>query len=261
MPNVEVTDSDSGGGHALESGRDPRPRKVPAKPRPEATAARARQGSAAMPAGSARSSSARSSAPSSPSWRCSRSRRCCSGSIRGARPTRRGSPPSIIPAVERAYVFGGPTDLFLLHDQASVRLAMQNYGKTPAVIKEWLVEFVAQEPRGKSPAYEATKRTVANEILEPDKLFIPPPCSARRSRRRSSSSAISPMRTCSGSRTRRGSASASRATARRPMPGIPRGTATIESRAGRLRISPRPRLPLARRWPRGRGRAPSRSRG
>ena len=78
-----------------------------------------------------------------------------------------------IPAVERAYVFGGPTDLFLLHDQASVRLAMQNYGKTPAVIKEWLVEFVAQEPRGKSPAYEATKRTVANEILEPDKLFTP----------------------------------------------------------------------------------------
>ena len=68
-------------------------------------------------------------------------------------------------------MFGGPTDLFLLHDQASVRLAMQNYGKTPAVIKEWLVEFVAQEPRGKSPAYEASKRTVANEILEPDKLF------------------------------------------------------------------------------------------
>ena len=78
-----------------------------------------------------------------------------------------------IPAVERAYVFGGPTDLFLLHDQASVRLAMQNYGKTPAVLKEWLVEFVAQEPRGKSPAYEASKRTVANEILEPDKLFSP----------------------------------------------------------------------------------------
>jgi hypothetical protein len=78
-----------------------------------------------------------------------------------------------IPAVERAYVFGGPTDLFLLHDQASVRLAMQNYGKTPAVIKEWLVEFVAQEPRGKSPSYDAAKRTVSNEILEPDKLFSP----------------------------------------------------------------------------------------
>lgn len=78
-----------------------------------------------------------------------------------------------IPAVERAYVFGGPTELFLLHDQATVRLAMQNYGRTPAVIKEWLVEFVAQEPRGKSPAYEASKRTVANEILEPDKLFSP----------------------------------------------------------------------------------------
>ena len=78
-----------------------------------------------------------------------------------------------IPAVERAYVFGGPTELFLLHDQATVRLAMQNYGKTPAVIKEWLVEFVAQEPRGKSPSYEASKRTIANEILEPDKLFSP----------------------------------------------------------------------------------------
>jgi hypothetical protein len=79
-----------------------------------------------------------------------------------------------VPAVERAYVFGGPTDLFLLHDQASVRLAMQNYGKTPAVIREWLVEFVAQEPRGRKPAYDETKRTTVNEILEPYKLFSPP---------------------------------------------------------------------------------------
>jgi hypothetical protein len=78
-----------------------------------------------------------------------------------------------VPAVERAYVFGGPTDLFLLHDQASVRLAMQNFGKTPAVIRGWLVEFVAQEPRGKKPAYDEAKRTDANEILEPDKLFSP----------------------------------------------------------------------------------------
>ena len=78
-----------------------------------------------------------------------------------------------IPAVERAYIFGGPTDLFLLHDQASVRLAMQNYGRTPAVIREWLVEFVAQEPRGRKPAYDGSRRTVANEILEPDKLFSP----------------------------------------------------------------------------------------
>ena len=65
-----------------------------------------------------------------------------------------------LPAVERAYVFGGPTDLFLLHDQASVRLAMQNYGKTPAVIRGWLVEFVAQEPRGAKPGYDKSKRTV-----------------------------------------------------------------------------------------------------
>jgi hypothetical protein len=79
-----------------------------------------------------------------------------------------------LPAVERAYVFGGPTDLFLLHDQASVRLAMQNYGKTPAVIREWSVEFVAQEPRGGKPAYDKSKRTTTNEILEPFKLFSPP---------------------------------------------------------------------------------------
>jgi hypothetical protein len=78
-----------------------------------------------------------------------------------------------IPQVERAYVFGGPTDLFLLHDQATVRLAMQNYGKTPAVIREWLVEFMAQEPRGRKPSYDETKRTVTNEILEPFKLFSP----------------------------------------------------------------------------------------
>jgi hypothetical protein len=79
-----------------------------------------------------------------------------------------------LPAVERAYVFGGPTDLFLLHDQASVRLAMQNYGKTPAVVREWLVEFVAQEPRGVKPAYDKAKKTETNEILEPFKLFSPP---------------------------------------------------------------------------------------
>jgi len=79
-----------------------------------------------------------------------------------------------LPAVERAYIFGGPTDLFLLHDQASVRLAMQNYGRTPAVIRGWLVEFLAQEPHGRKPAYDESKRTAANEILEPDKLFSPP---------------------------------------------------------------------------------------
>ncbi len=78
-----------------------------------------------------------------------------------------------VPAVERAYVFGGPTDLFLLHDQASVRLAMQNYGKTPAVIRGWVVEFLAQEPRGRSPSYDEKRRTATNEILEPDKLFSP----------------------------------------------------------------------------------------
>jgi hypothetical protein len=78
-----------------------------------------------------------------------------------------------VPAVERAYIFGGPTDLFLIHDQATVRLAMQNYGKTPAVIREWLVEFVAQEPRGRKPSYDLSKRTVTNDILEPFKLFSP----------------------------------------------------------------------------------------
>lgn len=78
-----------------------------------------------------------------------------------------------VPAVERAYVFGGPTDLFLLQDQATVRLAMQNYGKTPAVIREWLVEFLSQEPRGRKPTYDSSKRTVTNEILEPFKLFSP----------------------------------------------------------------------------------------
>jgi hypothetical protein len=79
-----------------------------------------------------------------------------------------------LPAVERAYIFGGPTDLFLLHDQASVRLAMQNYGRTPAVIRGWLVEFLAQEPHGRKPAYDESKRTATNEILEPNKLFSPP---------------------------------------------------------------------------------------
>jgi hypothetical protein len=79
-----------------------------------------------------------------------------------------------LPAVERAYVFGGPTDLFLLHDQASVRLAMQNYGKTPAVIRGWSVEFVAQEPHGKKTAYDGSRRISANDILEPFKLFSPP---------------------------------------------------------------------------------------
>ena len=61
------------------------------------------------------------------------------------------------------------------------------------------------------------------------------PCSARKLPRRSSSSAISSMKTCSGSRTRRGSVSAWRATARRPMPVMPNGMVTTErSRPQRL---------------------------
>src|SRR5262245_49813867 len=60
-----------------------------------------------------------------------------------------------VPAVERAYVFGGPTDLFLLHDQATVRLAMQNYGKTPAVIRECPVEVLAQAPRARRRGHAA----------------------------------------------------------------------------------------------------------
>jgi hypothetical protein len=170
--NVEVTDPDSGGGHALESG------EIPAEEM----------------AGEGGGASAACAGSTGFGYYVCRAGALAFGSVERTIVTfiallalstlllwfntRRAVTAARIaaehiPAVERAYVFGGPTELFLLHDQATVRLAMQNYGKTPAVVKEWLVEFVAQEPRGRSPSYEASKRTVANEILEPDKLFSP----------------------------------------------------------------------------------------
>ena len=79
-----------------------------------------------------------------------------------------------IQIAERAYVVGGPTDLDLLPNRATVRLAMENYGKTPALLKEWLVDFTALEPRGGRPAYDATNCVTTSEILEPDRLFSPP---------------------------------------------------------------------------------------
>ncbi len=60
------------------------------------------------------------------------------------------------------------------------------------------------------------------------------PCFARKLPRRSSSSAISAMKTCSGSRTPRGSVSAWRATARRLMPVMPNGTCSTEPLDPRL---------------------------
>jgi hypothetical protein len=80
---------------------------------------------------------------------------------------------SYIPTAERAYVFGGPTDLDLLPSRPSVRLAMENYGKTPALLKEWLVDFTATEPQGNRPAYDSVKAVPTGEILEPDRLFSP----------------------------------------------------------------------------------------
>lgn len=78
-----------------------------------------------------------------------------------------------IPKAERAYVFGGPTDLDLLPHRATVKLAMENYGKTPALLKEWLVDFTGVEPQGSRPVYDAAKRVATSEILEPDRLFSP----------------------------------------------------------------------------------------
>jgi hypothetical protein len=78
-----------------------------------------------------------------------------------------------IPTAERAYVFGGPTDLDLLPSRPSVRLAMENYGKTPALLQEWLVDFTATEPQAKRPVYDSMKAVPTGEILEPDRLFSP----------------------------------------------------------------------------------------
>jgi hypothetical protein len=78
-----------------------------------------------------------------------------------------------IPTAERAYVFGGPTDLDLLPSRPSVRLAMENYGKTPALLQEWLVDFTATEPQGNRPNYDRLKAVPTGEILEPDRLFSP----------------------------------------------------------------------------------------
>jgi hypothetical protein len=79
-----------------------------------------------------------------------------------------------IQTAERAYVFGGPTDLDLLPHRASVKLAMENYGKTPALLKEWLVDFTGVEPQGNRPVYDAAKRVTTGDILEFDRVFIPP---------------------------------------------------------------------------------------
>jgi hypothetical protein len=79
-----------------------------------------------------------------------------------------------IPTAERAYVFGGPTDLAISIGEASVRLAMQNCGKTPAMLSEWSVEFMTKEPRSRTPAYDLTKRTLTTEVLEPNRVFSPP---------------------------------------------------------------------------------------
>ena len=170
--NVEVTDSDSGGGHALESGEIPAEEVAgEAETGGDPCAGATGLGGYACKVGTFFFGSVERTVVTFMALLALSTLLLWFNTRRAVTAARIAA--EHIPAVERAYVFGGPTDLFLLHDQASVRLAMQNYGKTPAVIKEWLVEFVAQEPRGKSPAYEATKRTVANEILEPDKLFSP----------------------------------------------------------------------------------------
>ena len=60
---------------------------------------------------------------------------------------------------------------------------MQNYGKTPAVIREWLVEFLAQEPRGRKPGYDESKRTVDQRDPRAVQAVLPGRrCSARKSR-------------------------------------------------------------------------------
>ncbi len=78
-----------------------------------------------------------------------------------------------IPTAERAYVFGGPAELTTLPGEASVRLAMQNCGKTPAMLSEWSVEYMTKEPRSRTPAYDLTKRTLTTEVLEPNRVFSP----------------------------------------------------------------------------------------
>jgi len=170
--NVEVSDNDSGGGHALESGEIPAGEAAgEAETGGDACAGATGLGGYACQFGTFLFGSVERTVVSFMALLALSTLLLWFNTRKAVTAAKIAA--EHIPAVERAYVFGGPTELFLLHDQATVRLAMQNYGRTPAVIKEWLVEFVAQEPRGKSPAYEASKRTVANEILEPDKLFSP----------------------------------------------------------------------------------------
>ncbi len=152
--NVEVTDSDSGGGHALESGEIPAEEVAgEAETGGDPCAGATGLGGYACKVGTFFFGSVERTVVTFMALLALSTLLLWFNTRRAVTAARIAA--EHIPAVERAYVFGGPTDLFLLHDQASVRLAMQNYGKTPAVIKEWLVEFVAQEPRGKSPAYEA----------------------------------------------------------------------------------------------------------
>ncbi len=60
-----------------------------------------------------------------------------------------------IPVVERAYMFGGPTNIGLTADlsQARLGLTVDNPGRTPAILKRACIEFSDTAPVGKKPRY------------------------------------------------------------------------------------------------------------
>jgi hypothetical protein len=82
-----------------------------------------------------------------------------------------------IPRVERAYIFGGPyrDGVSFSTTNVQMRLLFRNYGKTPALWKEFFGEFSKEEPLANTPKYGKgkCKLVIDDEITEAGKVYAP----------------------------------------------------------------------------------------
>jgi hypothetical protein len=63
-----------------------------------------------------------------------------------------------IPLVERAYIFGGPSKINTENDITSLKISVDNSGRTPGIIKYICAEFGLELPSGSVPSYPNGKR-------------------------------------------------------------------------------------------------------
>src|SRR3990172_2689005 len=102
-------------------------------------------------------------------------------------------------------------------------------GRRPSSADGWS-SSLPKSRTGGSPPTTSRSGQPPTRSLSPTSCFPRRSSSDRKSPRRSLSSATSSMTTSLDNRIRRGSVSASRVTARQPMPVMPRGTGTIEKK-------------------------------